>query len=162
MIKLNVKIPNFVASATNGELSLKSYLGKVLVLYFYPRDNTSGCTVESQDFDANYGKFKAANAEVIGVSRDTMKSHHKFIEKYGFSFPLIADPEEELCNKFNVMRDKNMYGKKVRGIERSTFIIDTDGILRREWRKVKIPGHVEEVLADVKKIAAGETLQEQE
>ena len=162
MIKLNVKIPNFVASATSGELSLKSYLGKILVLYFYPRDNTSGCTLESQDFDANYSKFKAANAEVIGVSRDTMKSHHKFIEKYGFSFPLIADPEEELCNKFNVMRDKNMYGKKVRGIERSTFIIDADGILRREWRKVKIPGHVEEVLADVKKIAAGETLQEQE
>lgn len=149
MITLDEKIKTFSAEATNGTFSLDNYNGKTLVLYFYPRDNTSGCTAESQDFSNKYADFQRHNAEVVGISRDTMKSHHRFIQKYGFTFPLIADPEEEICNMFDVMKDKNMYGKKLRGIERSTFVIDERMVLKYEWRKVKVPGHVDEVLAKV-------------
>ena len=154
MIKLNEKLEDFSAESTKGEFSFSEYSGKVLVLYFYPRDNTSGCTAESQDFAKNYKRFNQHNAEVVGISRDTLKSHHKFMEKYGFPFPLLADPKEKICNMFGVMKDKNMYGKKVRGIERSTFIFDAAGVLVHEWRKVKIPGHVDEVLAKVADISA--------
>ncbi len=142
------------ASDQTDTLTLQSFKGKPLVLYFYPRDNTPGCTQQSQDFRDHYAQFQALGAEVVGVSRDTLKSHIKFSEKYGFPFPLIADPEETLCRQFGVMKEKNMYGKKVMGIERSTFLFDAKGKLVESWRKVKIPGHVEEVLAALERINA--------
>lgn len=131
-------------------LTLQSFKGQPLVLYFYPRDNTPGCTQQGQAFRDHYKAFKRLGAEVVGVSRDTLKSHQKFTEKYDFPFPLIADPDEILCEQFGVMKDKNMYGKKVRGIERSTFLFNAKGQMVESWRGVKIPGHVEEVLAAVK------------
>jgi len=141
------KVPAFKAEATGGKtVASKDLIGTPFVLYFYPRDNTPGCTVESNDFSAQYAKFKRRKVAVYGISRDTLKSHEKFKEKFGFPFDLLADPDESICNLFEVMKDKNMYGKKVRGIERSTFLFDAKGILRREWRKVKIEGHVDEVL----------------
>jgi thioredoxin-dependent peroxiredoxin len=132
-----------------GQFSLAAQRGKIVVLYFYPRDDTPGCTVEGQDFTAHHAKFLKAGAIVVGVSRDTVNAHDKFCAKFGFPFPLIADTEEVLCTQFTVMKQKNMYGKQVRGIERSTFIIDAKGALVKEWRGVKVPGHVEEVLAFV-------------
>lgn len=146
------KVVNFKFNATS-DLSgqLKDYRGKVIVLYFYPRDNTPGCTSESIDFTEQYEAFKKLNVEVFGLSRDTLASHHRFKEKYQMPFELIADPEEIICNQFEVIKPKNMYGKKVKGIERSTFIIDEKGKLIHEWRKVKVPGHVEEVLAFLQK-----------
>ncbi len=147
------KIPPFKAEATSDlTVSSKDMAGKVYVLYFYPRDNTPGCTVESQDFAANIAKFRRRKVTVFGVSRDNLRSHERFKAKFDLPFELIADPDETLCNQFDVMRDKNMYGKKVRGIERSTFIIDDKGVLRHEWRKVKIEGHVDEVLAALKEL----------
>ena len=144
------KIPAFSGEATGDTVvRSKDLKGTAFVLYFYPRDNTPGCTVESQAFAANYPKFKRRKVEVIGVSRDNLRSHERFKAKFEFPFRLIADPDETLCNLFDVMKDKNMYGKKVRGIERSTFLVDAEGVLRREWRKVKIDGHVDEVLAAV-------------
>jgi len=140
------------ASETTDSLTLQSFKGKPLVLYFYPRDNTPGCTQQSQDFRDHYAKFEALGAHIVGVSRDTLKSHIKFSEKYDFPFPLIADPDETLCRQFGVMKEKNMYGKKVMGIERSTFLFDAKGQLVESWRKVKVPGHVEEVLAAVERL----------
>lgn len=154
MIEINKKVANFSGESTSGEFSLDQYSGQNLVMYFYPRDNTSGCTAESLDFSKLYSDFKKHNTEIIGISRDTMKAHHKFIEKYQFPFPLLADPEERICNMFDVMKDKNMYGKKVRGIERSTFIFDKNSVLKHEWRKVKIPNHVNEVLSKIKELEA--------
>jgi len=146
------KVPQFTAEATGGETVASSRLaGQAYVLYFYPRDNTPGCTTEGIAFRDNHAKFKRRKVAVYGVSRDTLASHERFKAKFEFPFELLADPDEKLCSLFGVMKDKNMYGKKVRGIERSTFLVDADGVLRREWRKVKIDGHVEEVLA-----AAGE------
>jgi thioredoxin-dependent peroxiredoxin len=133
-----------------GTFTLAEQRGKTVVLYFYPKDDTPGCTTEGQDFAANHAKFVRAGAIVVGVSRDSVKSHDKFCAKYGFPFPLISDAEEKLCAQFNVMKMKNMYGKQVRGVERSTFIIDGKGVLVKEWRGVKVPGHVDEVLAFVK------------
>ena len=142
------KIPAFRAEATSEtEVASKDLKGQAYVLYFYPRDNTPGCTVESNDFAASYRKFRRLKVEVFGVSRDNLRSHERFKAKFDFPFELIADPDEKLCSLFDVMKNKNMYGKKVRGIERSTFLIDADGVLRHEWRKVSIDGHVEEVLA---------------
>ncbi|WDU54001.1 peroxiredoxin [Taylorella equigenitalis] len=120
--------------------------GKSFVLYFYPRDNTPGCTTESQDFRDALDRFESQEAVVIGISRDSINSHKKFIDKQELNFPLIADPEEEICNLFGVMKQKMMYGKQVHGIERSTFIFDDKGKLIKEWRGVKVPGHIEEVL----------------
>lgn len=141
------KIPRFEAEATGGQaMSSSGLAGQAYVLYFYPRDNTPGCTTEGIAFRDNHAKFKRRKVAVYGVSRDTLASHERFKAKLEFPFELLADPDEKLCNLFGVMKDKNMYGKKVRGIERSTFLIDADGVLRREWRKVKIDGHVEEVL----------------
>lgn len=125
---------------------------KKLVLYFYPKDATPGCTIEGQDFGRLYHHFKNAGAEVYGISRDNMKSHEKFSSKMNFPFPLLSDENEKVCNLFKVIKDKNMYGKKVRGIERSTFVIDENGIIRKEWRKVKVDGHVREVLDYVKSL----------
>jgi peroxiredoxin Q/BCP len=123
------------------------------VLYFYPKDNTPGCTTEGSDFAKSHAKFAKAGAVVVGVSRDSLKSHEGFKSKMKFPFELISDPEEALCNQFGVMKMKYMYGKQVRGIERSTFVIDPAGKLAREWRGVKVPGHVDEVLAFVQALA---------
>lgn len=148
-VALDKKVPDFTAESTGGPFSLAALEGRALVLYFYPKDNTPGCTTEGQDFAASYAKFKKAGAEVAGVSRDSLKSHENFKRKMGFPFELISDPDEKLCTLFGVIKMKNMYGKQVRGIERSTFLIDGAGRLRREWRGVKVPGHVDDVLAAV-------------
>lgn len=145
--------PAFTAPSTDGDLSLKDLKGRIVVIYFYPRDNTPGCTTEGQNFRDRYAEFQAAGAEILGVSRDTLASHQKFKEKQGFPFPLVADPDETLCELYGVMKMKNMYGKQVRGIERSTFLIDAQGKLRQEWRGVKVPGHVDAVLDAVRGLA---------
>ena len=149
MIEIGSKIPQFSATTTDGEFSLSDRLDGRLVLFFYPRDNTSGCTMENEEFRDLHPRFLAAKAQVIGVSRDTLQSHLKFAAKLNLPFPLIADPKEEICNLFDVMRTKNMYGKQVRGIERSTFVLSQEGILEHQWRKVKPPGHASEVLRSV-------------
>jgi peroxiredoxin Q/BCP len=145
------KIPAFSVAAT-GEQTIRSkdLRGKNVVLYFYPRDDTPGCTIEGKDFRRSHNKFLQLDTVIFGVSRDTVASHEKFKAKFGFPFELLADTDEELCKQFDVIKQKNMYGKKVKGIERSTFLIDRDGVLRQEWRKVKVDGHVSEVLAAVK------------
>jgi peroxiredoxin Q/BCP len=141
-------IPDFELPATGGEnVRLSALRGAPVVLYFYPKDDTPGCTLEGQDFRDQHAKFKRLKVRVLGVSRDTLASHAKFQTKYSLPFELASDPDEALCGLFGVMKDKNMYGKKVRGIERSTFLVDAEGVLRREWRKVKVVGHVAEVLA---------------
>lgn len=161
MSKITVgrKIPNFKARiAEDTDIKISDYQGKHVVLYFYPRDNTPGCTQESQEFRDTKAKFTRQNAVIIGISRDTLKSHDKFKDKYNLNFDLIADPDETLCELFGVMVNKNMYGKKVRSIERSTFLIDENGVLQQEWRKVKVDGHVDEVLAAVKSLQKHGTL----
>ena len=146
-VTLNKKVTNFELEATGDKTcSLSDCKGKNVVIYFYPKDNTSGCTLEGQDFRDNHAKFKRNNTIVFGVSRDSIKSHENFKAKQEFPFELLSDPEEKLCKQFDVIKEKNMYGRKVMGIERSTFLIDSKGILRKEWRKVKVPGHVEDVL----------------
>ena len=146
-------VPTFKLEATSGAISNKDLKGKISVLYFYPKDNTPGCTLEGHDFRDNHRKFVRAGAQILGISRDSLKSHENFKNKHEFSFELIADPDEELCTIFDVIKMKNMYGKQVRGIERSTFLFDAKGVLRQEWRKVKVKDHVEEVLAAVKSLA---------
>jgi thioredoxin-dependent peroxiredoxin len=144
------KLPAFKLPATGGKsLGLADFKGRKLVLYFYPKDDTPGCTTEGQGFRDHYEAFRAAGAEIVGVSRDTVVSHEKFKAKYEFPFELLSDADETLCGIFDVVKEKNMYGRKVKGIERSTFLIDDKGVLRQEWRKVKVPGHVEEVLEAV-------------
>ena len=133
-----------------GELSLSALKGQPVVVYFYPKDNTTGCTKEAQDFQAAIPKFKKAGAEVIGVSKDTVASHDKFAAKYDLSFPLMSDTEGKACAAFGTWVEKTLYGRKYMGIERATFLIDGKGVVRNVWRKVKVPGHVDEVLAAVK------------
>ena len=141
------KVPDFKLPATGGnEIGLSDFKGSKLVIYFYPRDNTPGCTKESKDFKSKVHSFAEHNIKIIGVSRDSVSSHEKFKDKYKFPFDLLSDDEEKLCALFDVIKQKNMYGKKVRGIERSTFLIDEEGVLRQEWRKVKVSNHVNEVL----------------
>lgn len=148
MIELNATLPDFTASATSEmEVSPASLKGKNVVIYFYPKDNTPGCTTEGQDFRDAYADFEKANTIVFGVSRDSMRTHENFKAKHEFPFELISDPEETFCKLFDVIKLKKLYGKEHMGIERSTFLIDAEGILRQEWRKVKVKGHVEEVLA---------------
>ena len=137
-------------STGGGTFKLADQRGKTLVVYFYPKDNTPGCTVEGTDFRDRHKEFARAGAVVVGVSRDSLKSHEGFKAKMKFPFELLSDADEALCTQFGVIRMKSMYGKKVRGIERSTFVIDGEGRLAREWRGVKVPGHVEEVLSFVK------------
>jgi peroxiredoxin Q/BCP len=137
-------------STGNSTFTLSSARGTKLVLYFYPKDNTPGCTQQGSDFRDRYAQFKGAGAQIFGISRDSLKSHERFKEKMRFPFELLSDPDEAVCGRFGVMKQKNMYGKKVRGIERSTFVLDRDGVLAREWRGVKVPGHVQEVLNFVK------------
>jgi len=148
---VGTKVADFSASATgNSPFSLSGHEGKAVVLYFYPKDNTPGCTTEGADFRDLHQAFTEAGAVVVGISRDSLKSHEGFQAKMGFPFPLISDADEKLCQQFDVIKMKNMYGKKVRGIERSTFLIGADGKLVREWRKVKVTGHAAEVLEAVK------------
>jgi peroxiredoxin Q/BCP len=148
-VAIGSKVPAFSGETTGGPLSLSDLHGKTLVLYFYPKDSTPGCTTETREFGDAQAAFAAAGAVVFGISRDSMKSHLKFKEALGIPFELVSDPDETLCAMFGVMKMKNMYGKQVRGIERSTFVIDGNGVLVKEWRGVKVPGHVDEVLAAV-------------
>lgn len=150
-VEIGKKVPAFKLGATSEmQVQLSQLKGKKSIIYFYPKDDTPGCTTESNDFSDNYKKFKKAGAEIFGVSRDSLKSHEKFKSKFDFPFELISDPEEELCLIFDVMKEKSMFGKKYMGIERSTFVVDENGKLIKEWRKVKVPGHVDEVLEFVK------------
>ena len=145
------QVPGFSLPATGGRtVALADYKGKNLVIYFYPKDNTPGCTSEGQDFRDHIGRFQRRNTVVLGISRDSVKSHENFKTKQEFPFDLLSDSDETVCRLFDVIREKNMYGRKVMGIERSTFLIDDRGVLRREWRKVKVKGHVDEVLEAIK------------
>ena len=149
------KIADFTLPTNGGgTFTLSAQLGKTVVLYFYPKDNTPGCTTEGQDFAALHADFEKANAVVVGVSRDSVKSHDNFCAKFGFPFALISDADEALCTQFEVIKMKNMYGKQVRGIERSTFIIDSAGKLAQAWRGVKVAGHAAAVLNAVREINA--------
>ena len=150
-VKVGSPVPDFtVAASGDAKFSLKDARGSALVLYFYPRDSTPGCTIEGQQFQQLLPRFKRAGARVLGVSRDTVASHDKFRGQMGFQFDLLSDSDEKLCRLFDVIHEKNMYGRKVMGIVRSTFLVDAKGILRREWRKVTVDGHAAEVLEAVK------------
>ena len=152
-VTIGQQLPDFRAASTGGEFSLSSTKGRKLVLYFYPKDNTPGCTNEAGDFRDLHAAFAEAGALVLGVSRDSLKSHEGFKGKLGLPYELVSDPDEALCEQFGVMKLKTMYGRQVRGIERSTFVIDTAGKLAHEWRGVKVPGHVAEVLEVVRSIS---------
>jgi len=146
-LKLDMPVPDFNCAATGDQqIALNDLRGKNVVIYFYPKDSTPGCTTEGQDFRDLYAQFQTANCEIFGVSRDPIKSHERFKEKQEFPFDLLADEDETLCKLFDVIHEKNMYGKKVMGVVRSTFIIDDQGVLRHALRKVKVKGHVAEVL----------------
>ena len=148
---MNRVVADFKADATGDQqIRLKDLRGKNVVLYFYPKDSTPGCTTEGRDFSAQHSKFKRAKTVIQGVSRDSIASHEKFKEKQGFPFDLLSDPDERLCKQFDVIHEKSLYGRKFMGVVRSTFLIDTEGKLRQEWRKVKVKGHAEEVLEAVK------------
>lgn len=150
MIEINCAVPDFtLMGSDNQEHKLSQYRGKKVILYFYPRDNTPGCSTEACNFRNSNDVFINKNAIIIGISRDSLKSHTKFIEKFNLPFILLSDEKEEVCNLFNVIKEKNMYGKKVFGIERSTFIINEEGILIKEYRKVKVKDHVSTVLKDL-------------
>jgi len=148
---LDTAVPDFSLPATSGQtFNLAAQAGQVVVIYFYPKDSTPGCTTEAQQFRDLHGEFAAAGAVILGVSRDSLKSHENFKTKQALPFELGSDADEAVCTLFAVMKLKNMYGKQVRGVERSTFVIDRSGVLRREWRGVKVPGHAQEVLDFVK------------
>ncbi len=152
-VAVGKKVKNFTLQATGEqEISLSGLKGKFVVIYFYPKDSTPGCTREGQDFRDLYTTFRRNNTVILGVSRDSLKSHENFRAKQDFPFDLLSDPEEVACAIFDVIKMKNMYGKQVRGIERSTFLIDDEGKLFREWRKVRVDGHAEEVLAAVREL----------
>ena len=149
-VEINKSVTNFSLPGTGGtEFSLSNFLGKTVVLYFYPRDSTPGCTNEGIDFTNLYGDFQKKNVEIFGIPRDSINSHEKFKKKYSFPFELLSDSEEAACALFDVIKMKNMYGKQVQGIERSTFLIDPEGILIKEWRGLKVPGHADEVLSSI-------------
>ncbi len=150
---VGLKVPDFeIASTGDAMFKLSASLGSPLVLYFYPKDNTPGCTVEGEQFRDLHAQFARLGCAIYGVSRDSIKSHENFKSKMHFPFALLSDPDEKLCNLFGVIKMKNMYGKKVRGIERSTFVIDARGSVRKEWRGVKVPGHAQEVLEFVRSL----------
>lgn len=154
-VSLDAIVPNFSLAATSDTtFNLEDYRGKNIILYFYPKDSTPGCTTQGVDFRDNYSEFKSLNTEIFGISRDSLKSHEKFKAKFEFPFELLSDQEEEACQLFDVIKMKNMYGKQVRGIERSTFFINTDGVLVHEWRKVRVKDHIEAVLTFVKNHSA--------
>ncbi len=148
---MNRVVPDFKCPATGDQtIHMKSLRGKKVVIYFYPKDSTPGCTTEGQDFRDLHGKFKRQNTVILGVSRDSIASHEKFKAKQKFPFELLSDPDESLCKKFDVIHEKSLYGRKFMGVVRSTFLIDETGKLRQEWRKVKVKGHAAEVLQAVK------------
>ncbi len=151
-VQLNEPVADFSVEATGGPVQLAKLKGKKIVIYFYPKDSTPGCTTEGQNFRDMIKDFEAANTVIYGVSKDSLSSHEKFKGKQCFPFELISDPEESLCNQFDVIQEKNMYGRKYMGIVRSTFLIDEQGVLRQEWRNVKVKGHAEEVLAAAKSL----------
>jgi peroxiredoxin Q/BCP len=153
MVQVGKCVANFTLSATGDKtLSLNDFQGTHLVLYFYPKDHTPGCTIEGQNFRDTYLKFKKAGADVLGVSRDSVRTHENFCAKQSFPFDLLSDVDEKLCKQFDVIKEKNLYGRKYMGIERSTFLIDSNGVLRFEWRKVRVPGHVDTVLETVQSL----------
>ncbi len=152
-IAVGLAVPPFTAASTQGEISLDSLRGHCAVLYFYPKDSTPGCTTEAQGFRDRYQDFVDAGCQIVGISRDSLKSHANFAEKQNLPFPLIADPDETMCQLFGVMKMKNMYGKQVRGVERSTFLLDGQGLLVREWRGLRVAGHVDAVLQAVQEQA---------
>ena len=152
-IGLGKKVPAFALPTSGGETwKLAEASGEKLVLYFYPKDMTSGCTLESQNFRDLHAAFRRAGARIVGISRDSVRSHERFKEKERLPFELLADEDGKICTLFDVIKEKSMYGKKYLGIERSTFLLDATGVLRREWRKVKVPGHAEEVLEATKSL----------
>lgn len=146
IVKVGEIVPDFEVTSTSGSFSLKQYRNKYLVLYFYPKDNTPGCTNEGKDFRDLYHNFKTLNAEIFGISRDSLATHTKFKEKHNFPFDLLVDTEEVACKLFDVIKEKSMFGKTALGLVRSTFVINPEGKLLQEWRKVKVNGHAEEVL----------------
>ena len=149
-IEIGKKAPPFTLEGTNGTWSLDDGKGTAVVIYFYPRDNTSGCTQEGLDFAALNAQFKKAKAMVLGISPDSVESHEKFKKNMAFPFDLLSDPDQKVCKLYDVWKEKSMYGRKYVGVERSTFLIDAKGVLRHEWRKVKVKDHAEAVLAAVK------------
>jgi peroxiredoxin Q/BCP len=153
---MNRVVADFTADATGDKkIRLKDLRGKQVVIYFYPKDSTPGCTQEGLDFKELHAKFRRQDTVILGVSRDSLASHEKFRAKQGFPFDLLSDPDEKLCRKFDVIREKTLYGRKFMGVERSTFLIDKDGKLRQEWRKVKVKGHAAEVLESARMLNAG-------
>ncbi len=153
-IAIGKPVPDFKLPATGGKaVGLADLKGKNVVLYFYPKDKTPGCTLEGQNFRDEQSKFAKLNTVVLGISRDSVKSHESFKQQEAFNFDLLADEDEKICRTFDVIKPKNMYGKEVMGVERSTFLIDKKGVLRKEWRKVKVDGHIDEVLEAVKALA---------
>jgi peroxiredoxin Q/BCP len=154
-VLINQTVPEFRAMATSGkDVVLSALKGYKVVMYFYPKDNTPGCTQEGQDFTALYNQFKAAKTCVFGVSRDSLTCHERFKSEFQFPFELLTDTDESLCKLFDVVKQKNMYGKQLMGVERSTFLIDQHGVLKQEWRGVKVPGHAAEVLAAAQALSA--------
>jgi thioredoxin-dependent peroxiredoxin len=152
-VTVGKKVPGFTSASTSGkDWALGDAAGEKLVLYFYPKDMTSGCTTESQQFRDLHAAFRKAKVRVLGISRDSIKSHDKFRLKEKLPFDLLSDPDEKLCKTFDVIKEKSLYGRKYMGIERSTFLIDGNGVLRQEWRKVKVDGHAEEVLEAAKSL----------
>jgi len=152
-ISLGKKVPAFALPTSSGETwKLAETSGEKLVVYFYPKDMTSGCTLESQNFRDLHAAFRRAGARIVGISRDSVRSHERFKDKERLPFELLADEDGKICTLFDVIKEKSMYGKKYLGIERSTFLLDATGVLRREWRKVKVPGHAEEVLEATKSL----------
>ncbi len=154
MSKITVgrKAPQFTLEGTAGTWSLSDAGASAVVIYFYPRDNTPGCTQDGEDFSAAYGQFKKAKSLIVGISADSLASHEKFKQKMGFPFELLSDPDRQICKLYDVIQEKSMYGKKYLGVERSTFLIDGKGVLRHAWRKVRVNGHAEAVLAAVKSL----------
>lgn len=147
MVSVGKRVENFTLPATGDqELSLSDFKGRSLVIYFYPKDNTPGCTKEGQDFRDLYSRFQKAGADILGVSRDSVRTHENFKKKHEFPFHLLSDGDEKLCKQFDVIHEKKLYGRTYMGIERSTFLIDPEGVLKQEWRKLRVPGHVEAVL----------------
>ena len=153
MVSVGKRVENFNLPATGDQtLSLNDFKNRNLVIYFYPKDNTPGCTREGQDFRDLYNQFAAANTDILGVSRDSVKTHSNFKNKHEFPFELLSDKEETLCKLFDIIHEKNLYGRKYMGIVRSTFLIDKKGVLHQEWRKVRVPGHAQAVLDAVNTI----------
>ncbi|MDH3901826.1 MAG: peroxiredoxin [Xanthomonadales bacterium] len=147
MVSVGKRVENFTLPATGDqELSLSDFKGRSLVIYFYPKDNTPGCTKEGQDFRDLYSRFQKAGADILGVSRDSVRTHENFKKKHEFPFHLLSDGDEKLCKQFDVIHEKKLYGRTYMGIERSTFLIDPEGVLKQEWRKLRVPGHAEAVL----------------